>query len=43
MGFEQPVDMNFRAGSLSVMDVASAIIGSIKYMEEKKGSGYYIY
>jgi len=36
MGFEQPVDMNFRAGSLSVMDVASAIIGSIKYMEEKK-------
>ncbi len=36
MGFEQPVDMNFRAGSLSVMDVASAIIGSIKYMEDKK-------
>ena len=36
MGFEQPVDMNFRAGSLSVMDVASAVIGSIKYMEEKK-------
>ena len=27
MGFEQPVDMNFRAGSLSVMDVASAVIG----------------
>jgi uncharacterized NAD-dependent epimerase/dehydratase family protein len=36
MGFEQPVDMNFRAGSLSVMDVASAVIGSIKYMENKK-------
>ncbi len=36
MGFEQPVDMNFRAGSLSVMDVASAVIGSIKYMEEQK-------
>ncbi len=36
LGFEQPVDMNFRAGSLSVMDVASAVIGSIKYMEELK-------
>jgi len=36
MGFEQPVDINFRAGSLSVMDVASAVIGSIKYMEEHK-------
>jgi len=36
MGFEQPVDMNFRAGSLSVMDVASAVLGSIKYMEEQK-------
>lgn len=36
MGFEQPVDMNFRAGSLSVMDVASAVIGSVKYMEELK-------
>jgi uncharacterized NAD-dependent epimerase/dehydratase family protein len=36
MGFEQPVDINFRAGSLSVMDVASAVIGSIKYMEDKK-------
>lgn len=36
MGLEQPVDMNFRAGSLSVMDVASAVIGSIKYMEEQK-------
>ncbi len=36
LGFEQPVDMNFRAGSLSVMDVASAVVGSIKYMEEQK-------
>ncbi len=36
LGFEQPVDINFRAGSLSVMDVASAVIGSIKYMEEHK-------
>jgi uncharacterized NAD-dependent epimerase/dehydratase family protein len=36
MGFEQPVDINFRAGSLSVMDVASAVIGSIKYMVDKK-------
>ncbi|HSQ01670.1 MAG TPA: DUF1611 domain-containing protein, partial [Methanobacterium sp.] len=36
MGFEQPVDINFRAGSLSVMDVASAVIGAIKYMEEHK-------
>ena len=36
MGFEKPVDINFRAGSLSVMDVASAVIGSIKYMEEIK-------
>jgi len=36
MGLENPVDMNFRAGSLSVMDVAAAVMGSIKYMEEKK-------
>ncbi len=36
MGLEQPVDLNFRAGSLSVMDVASAVMGSIKYLEEKK-------
>ena len=36
MGLEQPVDMNFRAGSLSVMDVASAVMGSIKYLEEQK-------
>lgn len=36
MGLEQPADLNFRAGSLSVMDVASAVMGSIKYLEEKK-------
>ncbi len=36
MGFEKPVDINFRAGSLSVMDVAAAVMGSIKYMEEIK-------
>lgn len=36
MGLEQPVDLNFRAGSLSAMDIPSAIIGSIKYLENKK-------
>jgi uncharacterized NAD-dependent epimerase/dehydratase family protein len=36
MGLEQPVDLNFRAGSLSVMDVASSLMGSIRYLEEKK-------
>jgi len=36
MGLEQPVDLNFRAGSLSVMDVASAVMGSIRYIEEEK-------
>lgn len=36
MGIEQPVDLNFRAGSLSVMDVASAVMGSVKYLEEEK-------
>jgi len=36
MGLENPVDMNFRAGSLSVMDVAAAVMGAMKYMEEKK-------
>jgi len=35
MGIEG-VDLNFRAGSLSVMDVAAAIMGSMKYMENKK-------
>ncbi|MBP2046629.1 DUF1611 domain-containing protein [Methanobacterium aggregans] len=36
MGLEKPADVNFRAGSLSVMDVASAVMGTIKYMEENK-------
>lgn len=36
MGIEGPVDANFRAGSLSVMDVAAAVLGTIKYMEEEK-------
>ncbi len=36
MGLEQPVDLNFRAGSLSVMDVASAVMGSVRYLEEEK-------
>ncbi|MBI5681081.1 MAG: DUF1611 domain-containing protein [Methanobacterium sp.] len=36
MGLEDPVDMNFRAGSLSVMDVAAAVMGAMKYMENKK-------
>lgn len=36
MGLEQPADLNFRAGSLSVMDVASALMGSIRYVEEEK-------
>ncbi len=36
MGLEHPADLNFRAGSLSVMDVASSLMGSIKYLEERK-------
>lgn len=36
MGLEDPADLNFRAGSLSVMDVAAAVMGSIKYLEEQK-------
>lgn len=35
LGLENPVDLNFRAGSLSVMDVAAAVMGSMKFMEEK--------
>lgn len=34
MGIEPPTDFNFRAGSLSAMDVPAAIISSIKYAEE---------
>lgn len=36
MGLEEPSDLNFRAGSLSAMDVPSAILGSIKYLEDEK-------
>lgn len=36
MGLESPADLNFRAGSLSVMDVAAAVMGTMKYIEEKK-------
>ncbi|MDR2623520.1 MAG: DUF1611 domain-containing protein [Methanobrevibacter sp.] len=36
MGLEEPTDMNFRAGSLSVMDISSAILQAIKTVEEKK-------
>ena len=36
MGLEEPTDFNFRAGSLSAMDVPAAILSGIKYIEEKK-------
>jgi uncharacterized NAD-dependent epimerase/dehydratase family protein len=36
MGLESPVDLNFRAGSLSVMDVAAAVMGTMKYVEDEK-------
>ncbi|MEE0025407.1 DUF1611 domain-containing protein [Methanobrevibacter sp.] len=36
MGLEEPTDFNFRAGSLSAMDVPAAILAAIKYIEEKK-------
>ncbi len=36
MGIEEPTDFNFRAGSLSAMDVPSAILSAIKYVEETK-------
>jgi uncharacterized NAD-dependent epimerase/dehydratase family protein len=36
MGLEQPSDLNFRAGSLSAMDVPSAVLGSIQHLENKK-------
>ena len=36
MGLEDPADLNFRAGSLSVMDVAAAVMGAMKYVEEQK-------
>jgi uncharacterized NAD-dependent epimerase/dehydratase family protein len=34
MGLEPPTDFNFRAGSLSSMDVPAAILSSIKYADE---------
>ena len=36
MGLEEPTDFNFRAGSLSAMDVPSAVLSAIKYVEENK-------
>jgi uncharacterized NAD-dependent epimerase/dehydratase family protein len=36
MGLEKPTDMNFRAGSLSAMDISSAILQAIKTIEEEK-------
>lgn len=36
MGLEQPTFFNFRAGSLSAMDIPSAILSAIKYVEEKE-------
>ncbi len=36
MGLEKPTDFNFRAGSLSAMDVPAAILSAIKYIEQKK-------
>lgn len=35
MGIEEPTDFNFRAGSLSSMDVPAAILSSIKHVDEK--------
>ena len=36
MGLEEPTDFNFRAGSLSAMDVPAAILSAIKYVENEK-------
>ncbi len=36
MGIEEPTDFNFRAGSLSAMDVPAAVLSAIKYVEETK-------
>ncbi len=36
MGLEEPTDFNFRAGSLSAMDVPSAVLSAIKYVEKTK-------
>ena len=36
MGIEEPTDFNFRAGSLSAMDVPAALLSAIKYVEDTK-------
>jgi len=36
MGLEEPTDFNFRVGSLSAMDVPSAVLSAIKYIEDRK-------
>lgn len=36
MGLEEPTSFNFRAGSLSAMDIPSAVLSAIKYLEEKE-------
>jgi uncharacterized NAD-dependent epimerase/dehydratase family protein len=36
LGIEDPVDLNFRAGSLSAMDVPAAILQSVKTIEKEK-------
>lgn len=36
IGLEEPTEFNFRAGSLSVMDVPAAILSAIKYVEDSK-------
>ena len=36
MGLEEPTDFNFRAGSLSAMDVPAAVLSAIKYVEDNK-------
>ena len=36
MGLEEPTDFNFRAGSLSAMDVPAAVLSAIKYVEDTK-------
>jgi len=36
MGLEKPSDLNFRAGSLSAMDVPSAVLGGIRHVEHEK-------
>ncbi len=36
MGLEEPTDFNFRAGSLSAMDVPAAVLSAIKHVEDTK-------